>query len=150
MRHQLEVNWEKMRTKSGELLSMSNTSMTITSIITGVSACKRPSQTLHPQPERLRSLVWIINWYLLFAANEAEVGQDDTFLQHLCWLSLSHCSGESRRSSIDCYASLASQTIMVPHLSLQTPSWLLTVSFKTEEILCLVWVLSFDWDCQTC
>ena len=73
-----------MRTKSGELLSMSNTSMTITSIITGVSACKRPSQTLHPQLERLRSLVWIINWYLLFAANEAEVGQDDTFLQHLC------------------------------------------------------------------
>ena len=77
-----------MRTKSGELLSMSNTSMTITSIITGVSVCKRPSQTLHPQLERLRSLVWIINWHLLFAANEAAVGQDDTFLQHLCFLSL--------------------------------------------------------------
>ena len=87
MRHQLRLNWEKMRTKSGELLSMSNTSLTITSIITGVSAWQRPSlsQTRHPQLERLRSLVWIINWDLLFAANEAaEVDRADTFLQHLC------------------------------------------------------------------
>ena len=156
MRHQLNLNWEKMRTKSGELLSMSNTSLTITSIITGVSACQRLSlsQTRHPQLERLRSLVWIINWDLLFAANEAEMvagRQEGTFLQHLCWLWLSlGRDGHVRRSSIDCYARQPGQTIMVPHLSLQTPSWLLTVSFKTEEILCLVWVLSFDWDCQTC
>ena len=36
-----------------------------------------------------------------------------------------------------------------PHLSLQTPSRLLTVSFKTEEILCPVWVVRSDWDCGT-
>ena len=101
-----------MRTKSGELLSKTNTSLTITSIITGVSACKRPSlslslsQTRHPQLERLRSLVWIINWYLLFAANEAEVGQDGRrrHFSTICVDSDCHWDGHVRRSSIDCYA----------------------------------------------
>ena len=78
-----------MRTKSGELLSKSNTSLTITSIITGVSASKRPSLSLsNPAPSAGEAWKPCLDHklYLLFAANEswAEVGQNDTFLQQLC------------------------------------------------------------------
>ena len=132
-----------MRTKSGELLSKTNTSLTITSIITGVSACKRPSlslslsQTRHPQLERLRSLVWIINSisYLPLMrprwGRTAEGGISPPFVLTLTVTGT--VMSEDRALIV-----MPGQTIMVPHLSLQTPSWLLTVSFKTEEILCLV------------
>ena len=118
---------------------MSDTSMTITSIITAVWASLSPPPPHNPPPllspltTRWSGLesVWIIKCICNFAANETRWGQIyTTFVLTVTSL------------SIDCYTRPDNYG---PHLSLQTPSRLLTVSFKTEEILCPVWVFSFDW-----